>query len=64
MSNKPEITPDHIARMVMLVYGTMSDANPFWCFVSVKPSQYANLQKLVAEKNLDLRNYGIMCKTG
>ena len=57
-NNKNTIaTPDHLARMVMLIYGTMSDSNPFWCFVSVKPSQYAHLQKLVAEKKLDIRNF-------
>jgi len=57
-NNKDSIaTPDHLARAVMLIYGTMSDSNPFWCFVSVKPSQYDNLQKLVVEKKLDIRNY-------
>lgn len=55
--NKSNITPDTVARMVMLVYGTMSNSDPFWCFVSVKPSQYDHLQKLVADKKLDLRTY-------
>lgn len=50
-------TPDHLARMVMLIYGTMSDTNPFWCFVSVKPSQHSRLQRLVAEKKFDIRNF-------
>lgn len=55
--NKPNVTPDQVARMVMLVYGTMSDNNPFWCFVAVKPSQHKRLQEKVANKTLDLRTY-------
>ena len=67
--SKPDITPDHVARRVMLIYGTMSDSNPFWCFVSVKPSRYDHLQKLVAEKKLDIRNFvqdgfGEICGAG
>jgi len=46
-----------VARIVMLVYGLMSNSNPFWCFVAVKPTRYKELQGLVAAKKLDLRNY-------
>ena len=51
------ITPDHVARVVMLVYGLMSNSKPFWCFVAVKPTRYKELQELVASKKFDLRAY-------
>ena len=59
MSDKEplDLSPDHVARMIMLVYGLMSDSKPFWCFVAVKPSLYDHLKGLVAEKKLDLRTY-------
>jgi len=59
MSNQetPNLAPDHVARVVMLVYGLMSNSNPFWCFVAVKPTRYKELQTLVASKQFDIRNY-------
>ena len=59
MSEKepPNLAPDHVARVVMLVYGLMSNSQPFWCFVAVKPSRYKELQGLVAGKNFDIRTY-------
>lgn len=53
----PKITPDDVARMVMLVYGTMSDSQPFWCFVAVRPSRQQELEAKAANKTLDLRTY-------
>jgi hypothetical protein len=53
----PNVTPDSVARVVMLVYGLMSNSNPFWCFVAVKPSRYKELQDLVAKKTFDIRTY-------
>jgi len=55
--NIPEITPDFAARLVMLVFGRMSNGLPFWCFVAVKPSRYKELKAKVKDKTLDLRTY-------
>jgi hypothetical protein len=52
-----ELTPDNVARMVTLVYGKMVDSNPFWCFVTVKPSQMKAFAQRVKDKKLDLRTY-------
>ena len=51
------MTPDDVARLVTLIYGTMGDSKPFWCFVAVKPSKYAQLQKLATNKTLDIKKY-------
>lgn len=53
----PNYEPDLVARVVMLVYGVMSNSKPFWCFVAVKPSRYQELQTLVSSKQFDIRNY-------
>jgi len=59
MSTKepPNLAPDHVARVVMLVYGVMSNSKPFWCFVAAKPTRYKELQALVAAKTFDIRKY-------
>ena len=56
-TQSPNLAPDHIARVVMLVYGIMSNSAPFWCFVAVKPSRYKELQEIVASKTFDIRRY-------
>ena len=58
MTNKePHITPDHVARMVMLTYGKMFNSQPFWCFVAVKPSRFEEVTQIVAAKILDINNF-------
>ena len=57
MPDKKTPAPDDVARVVMLVYGLMSNSNPFWCFVAVKPTRYKELQALVAQKTFDIRTY-------
>ena len=53
-SKIPDITPDHVARMVMLTYGKMVDSKPFWCFVAVKPSRQDELKKRISSKTFDI----------
>ena len=58
MSNKtPDITPDHVARMVTLTFGKMADSKPFWCFLAVRPSRYEELSQVVAAKIFDINNF-------
>ena len=52
-----DVTPDHVSRMVMLVYGVMSNSNPFWCFVAVKPTHYNLLMRKIKDKTFDIRTY-------
>ncbi len=33
---------DEFGRVIVLIHGTLDTKAPFWCFVSVKPSQYQN----------------------
>jgi hypothetical protein len=51
------ITPDHVARMVMLTYGKMVNSKPFWCFVAVKPTRQDELKKHIAGKTFDINNF-------
>jgi hypothetical protein len=51
------ITPDHVARMVMLTFGKMADSKPFWCFVAVKPSRQDELNKHISNKAFDINNF-------
>ena len=32
--------PDHISRIIMLVYGKLESGAPFWCYCAVKPSMF------------------------
>jgi hypothetical protein len=54
-SSTATITPDVVGRMVMLAYGVMSNSEPFWCYVAVKPTQYDHVKKIA--KTLDIRNF-------
>ncbi len=53
----PDLSPDNIARTVVLVFGKLADASPFWCFVTVKPSRRADFNERVKAKTLDLTRY-------
>lgn len=56
--NSPiELTPDHVARAVMMVFGKMADTRPFWCFLAVKPSCRQEVLRRVADKTLDLPRF-------
>ena len=59
MTNNPnlDLSPDNIARVVVLVFGKLADARPFWCFVTVKPSRRADFNQKVQTKTLDLTRY-------
>lgn len=52
-----DLSPDNVARAVTLVYGKMHDSNPFWCFVTVKPSRMDEFRQRVKDRKLDLRTY-------
>lgn len=56
-SKDTPITPDDVARLVMLTFGTMVDTKPFWCFVAVKPSRQDELNKRIASKTFDINNF-------
>ena len=50
----PIVTQDHVARLITMAFGMMSNAKPFWCFVAVKPSRFLEMQKLIAAKTFDI----------
>ena len=53
----PDLSPDNIARAVMMLFGRMADSKPFWCFVAVKPSRKDELAEKVKNKTLDITRY-------
>jgi hypothetical protein len=42
----------------MLVFGPMQQGGSYWCYVAVKPSQYAQFQQDLKAKKLDLHKFG------
>ena len=50
-------TPDQIARIIMMVFGPMQQGGSYWCYVAVKPSQYARFQQELKAKRLDLNDF-------
>lgn len=59
MTNKdlPDLSPDNIARSVVMVFGKLADGKPFWCFVTVKPSMRPAFNEKLKAKTLDLARY-------
>ena len=49
--------PDHISRIIMLVYGKLESGGPFWCYCAVKPSMFDRFKTDEAAGNLDLYNF-------
>lgn len=58
MTTKDQIlTPDNVARAVMMLFGKMADSNPFWVFVAVKPTRRAELAQRVKSKTLEITRF-------
>jgi hypothetical protein len=55
--SKNKIDPDQHSRIVMLAYGKMNHGGPYWCYVSVKPSQYDAFQAALATKQYNMQNF-------
>ena len=51
------LTPDNVARAVMMLFGKMANSQPFWCFVAVKPSRKDELAQRVKNKTIELTRY-------
>lgn len=49
--------PDHISRIIMLVYGKLENGNPFWCYCAVKPSMFDAFKADEAAGNLNLYEF-------
>lgn len=50
--------PDDIARVIVLVYGTLENNKPFWCYVAVKPSAYEKFLEAQKAGALNLHDFG------
>lgn len=48
-----DLSPDNLARMVSLVFGTMADGKPYWVIAAVKPSAMGTVQGLIKAKSLN-----------
>lgn len=46
--------PDHISRIIMLVYGKLENGNSFWCYCAVKPSMFDQFKADETAGKLDL----------
>lgn len=49
--------PDHISRIIMLVYGKLENGNPFWCYCAVKPSMFDTFKADEAAGKLNLYEF-------
>lgn len=45
---------DEVARVIMLLNGRMDHGGPFWCYVAIKPSQFAAFRAAEAAAAIDL----------
>jgi transcriptional regulator with XRE-family HTH domain len=52
-----EAAGDDTKRTIVLLYGVFTNANPFWCFVAVKPSQFKLFLGVQKSGALDLHNF-------
>ncbi len=59
MTNKEslDLSPDNVARMVVLVFGKTAESQPFWCFVALKPSMRPEVSQKIRDKTLDLTRF-------
>ncbi len=58
MTESPPIDTDDVARMIMLTYGRLEDnSNSYWCYVAVRPSQYARFQQTQKQGKLNLQTF-------
>ena len=53
----PPIGPDDFSRIVTLTYGTMDHGGPYWCYVAVKPSRYAQFQEAMNSKRYNMQQF-------
>ena len=56
MADNP-IDPDKLSRIVMLAYGKMDHGGPYWVYVAVRPSRYAEFQKAMASKQYNMQSF-------
>lgn len=48
---------DRVARVIVLLYGVLADARPFWLYAAVKPSQYDKFIAGQKDGTLDLTRF-------
>src|SRR5690606_35461396 len=52
------LNPDDVARVIMLVCGTMEDGkSPYWCYVSIKPSRMEEFREKMASKSYNMQQF-------
>ena len=52
-----ERNPDDHSRIIVLIYGTLQNDKPFWCYVAVKPSKYKEFLEAQKEGTLKLNAF-------
>ena len=55
---KIPVTPDNLARIVMLAFGNMETGNSmYWAYVAVKPSRYEEFRQALAGRKYNIQNF-------
>lgn len=50
--------PDELARIVMLVFGTMREGTgSYWCYVAIKPTEYRSFMARHQEGSINLYDF-------
>ncbi len=56
MADKPTLS-NATARIIVLLYGSMTNGKPFWLFAAVKPESYEAFQQAQKDKTLNFNAF-------